>query len=379
MSVTSIPDAVKIRLWGKAAGCCQYEGCKERLWLDSLTKAEFNAAYIAHIVADSPNGPRGDPVLSDKLKDDISNLMLMCDKHHRLVDKGDAAGHPVERLKAMKAAHERRIDILSQIGIEKQSHILLYGANIGTQSSPVSYAEAARAMVPDRYPAEQSPLSLSLVNSSFEDRDRRFWEIESAHLQTMVTKHVQPRLKANEISHLSIFALAPQPLLVLLGSLLSDIPAAEVYQLKREPRGWRWEEEPQDFRFLITEPQKKDGLPALAIALSATVNDDRIFAVLGTNTSIWRVTIPSPHNDFLRSRRQAQAFREQMRQLMNQMKTIHGETVLLHVFPAMPVALAVDFGRILMPKADLSLRIYDENKQLGGFIHALDVNPRGTR
>src|SRR5260221_13969749 len=68
MSVSYIPETVKLRLWGKTAGCCQYEGCNDQLWVDSLTKAEFNTAYIAHIIADSPDGPRGDPILSPQLK-----------------------------------------------------------------------------------------------------------------------------------------------------------------------------------------------------------------------------------------------------------------------------------------------------------------------
>jgi len=89
VSVSYIPEKIKIRLWGTAAGRCQYEGCNKPLWLDTLTKYEFNVAYIAHIIADSPDGPRGDPELSFKLKADISNLMLMCDEHHRLIDRED--------------------------------------------------------------------------------------------------------------------------------------------------------------------------------------------------------------------------------------------------------------------------------------------------
>jgi hypothetical protein len=58
MSVSYIPETIKLRLWAQAAGRCEYHGCNDRLWLDSVTKSEFNAAYIAHIVADEPGGPR---------------------------------------------------------------------------------------------------------------------------------------------------------------------------------------------------------------------------------------------------------------------------------------------------------------------------------
>lgn len=374
MSLSNIPEKIRLLLWGKAAGRCEYAGCNRPLWLDSLTKCEFNTAYIAHIVADSPDGPRGDPVLSSQLAQEISNLMLMCDEHHRLIDKGDVAAHPADRLKIMKTNHENRIEILTAIALDKRSHVLLYGANIGSQSSPLSFAAAARAMVPDYYPADPHPIELGLQNSSFEDTTAQFWDIESEHLRNMITHQVRPRLRSAEISHLSIFALAPQPLLILLGSLLSDIPAAEVFQLHREPQTWKWQDDPKEFGFAVDEPSQIDGEPALVFALSATVTADRVQGALGRNAPTWQVTIPTPHNDFLASRKQAQVFRQQMRLLMDRIKARHGSNATIHVFPAMPVALAVEFGRIQMPKADLPLIVYDENKRRGGFTRAIRVS-----
>lgn len=64
MSISYIPEKVKILLWGAAAGRCRYDGCNESLWYDKATKAEFNSAYIAHIIGDKPEEPRGDALLS---------------------------------------------------------------------------------------------------------------------------------------------------------------------------------------------------------------------------------------------------------------------------------------------------------------------------
>jgi len=229
-------------------------------------------------------------------------------------------------------------------------------------------------MLPDWYPAETTPLSLGMVNSSYQDRTPEFWTIESTHLRNMVSQLVRPQLAQGAIQHLSVFAVAPQPLLMLLGFLLSDLQAAEVYQLHREPPDWRWQEGPEYFEYSICEPGEVNGPAALVLSLSATVADERITAVLGKDVTVWRVTVADPHNDFLKSRQQARQFRQQMRRLMDRIKIRLGEKAVLHVFPAMPAALAVEMGRIVMPKADLSLRIYDENKKLGGFVHALDLN-----
>lgn len=373
MSQTHIPEKISVKLWVKAGGRCQYDGCNQPLWRDDLTMTEMNRSYIAHIVADSPDGPRGDAVLSPRLAAELANLMLLCDTHHRLIDREQVAQHPADRLHQMKAAHESRIEALTAIQPDKKSDVLLYGANIGGHDSPVGFAKAAAAMVPERYPASQGGIALGMTNSAFRDRDAEFWRIESENLRRLFNERVKPRLADRSIQHLSVFAAAPQPLLMLLGSLLSDIPAAEVFQLHREPPGWLWREHPKGFDYLVEEPGTISGPPALVLALSATVSDERVTAVLGGAT-IWRVTVRETNNDFLRSRAQLQQFRETVRPLMDRIKARHGEGATLHVFPAAPVAVAVELGRILMPKADLPLRIYDQNRNLGGFAHALDLN-----
>jgi hypothetical protein len=57
---------------------------------------------------------------------------------------------------------------------------------------------------------------------------------------------------------------------------------------------------------------------------------------------------------------------------MDRIKAAHGQQAATRVFPVMPFALAVNFGRIRMPKADLPLCVYDENRDLG-FRVALEI------
>jgi hypothetical protein len=372
MSVSYIPDTVKMRLWGKAGGRCEYDGCNEPLWVDTLTQGEFNTAYIAHIVADKAGGERGDSLLSDQLKSELSNLMLLCDQHHRLIDIGDVAGHPVERLRWMKELHERRIEMLTALGPEKRSLILLYGANIGDNNAQLFMTTAADAMLPERYPAESRPIALGMTNSALKDTNPSFWLVEAAQMRARFEQQVRPRLTEGGAHHLSIFAIAPQPLLMLLGHMLCDIPATEVYQLHREPPDWRWQPDPDGFEYQIAEPNNANAPPALVFSLSATINDERVHAVV-PGASVWKVSIQAPNNDFLKGRGQLRLFREKVRLLLDRIKAAHGEQAMLHVFPAMPVALAFDFGRIVMPKADLKMQIYDQNQTLGGFVRALDL------
>src|SRR5262245_18903511 len=82
----SLPDYVIAYVWARAAGRCAFLGCNAAVWMDVLTTKEANVGKLAHIVAASPDGPRGDPIESPKLAKDPSNLMLLCGAHHDLVD-----------------------------------------------------------------------------------------------------------------------------------------------------------------------------------------------------------------------------------------------------------------------------------------------------
>jgi len=349
--------------------------CNTPVSLHPQTKEDVNLAEAAHIIGFSEDGPRGEEELSDELAKDITNLMLLCRLCHKTIDAKKEA-YPVDRLRRMKQKHEWRVEHVTGIGQERESDLLLYGANVGDHSSMVSYRTAAPALIVDeRYPASTTPLALGLVNSSFRDRHDQYWEIEAQQLRAMVTRDVCPRLRNREVKHLSIFALAPQPLLTLLGYLLCDINyEVQVYQLHREPPGWIWQDHPEGFEYVVEEPTGAEGKPALVLALSATITDDRVFSVLGDDAVIWRITIPEPHNDFLKSARQLRLFRELMRPLLNRIKARHGQETPLCVFPAAPVAIAVELGRVLQPKADMPLRLYDQNNDRGGFVHAFDIN-----
>ncbi len=63
---------------------------------------------VAHIVAREEGGPRGDVALSAKDRDSVSNLILLCATHHKIVDDHPRT-YTVERLKEMKRVHEEKV------------------------------------------------------------------------------------------------------------------------------------------------------------------------------------------------------------------------------------------------------------------------------
>lgn len=372
MSKTKQTEKITNLLWAQSAGRCEYEGCNKILYKDCLTKRAYNSAYIAHIVADSENGPRGDQKLSKLLSKDIDNLMLLCDEHHRLIDKVDVDGHTVDILKTMKKKHEDRIKILTDIAINKESNIVVYKGNIGNHESLINYQRAVEAIVPDRYPSDRDVIDLSINSSVLKDYEEKYWEFHIQGLERNFNEKIKYRMNGWAL-HYSLFGLAPQPLLIKLGSLLSDIYNVDVYQLHREPSTWRWLGEEEKLKFSITNNSVKSNIVALNISLSADIDNSRIENILGKDTCIWTITIDKPNNDFLKSKNQLEQFRVEFRKVLNEIKKSNNKYTEINVFPAMPVAVAIELGRIWMPKADLDFKVYDENRSSGGFIPAFTL------
>jgi hypothetical protein len=360
-------------IWTKAAGRCQYRGCNCDLIGDLIAgKEDATFGFVAHIVADAPDGPRGDPILSPLLADDLSNLMLLCHTHHKLVDVDEKERHTVEVLQVMKASHEERIAIVTAIQPERASHALVFTTTIGQRQAPITFAEMSGAMLPDRYPAEPRPISLEVVGSGSRDSDPEFWAVEARNLRRQFETKVQARIETREIQHLTVFALAPQPLLIELGRLLGDISDVEVRQLHREPKGWRWAADEEPIRYTLERPTTLSGTPALVIGISATIDRERITSVLG-DACIWEIRAQGAHNDIMRRPEDLAAFRRLLREVFDEIKAEHGENTSIALFPAVPLSAAVEIGRVWMPKADLPLVIYEQNRELGGFLTALTI------
>jgi len=364
MSKTSIPPKIQAALWAQAAGRCQFRGCNKPLIGDLVAgRRNDKFGFIAHIVADEPRGPRGDTLRSPALARSLSNLMLMCAEHHRLIDVVAPADYPEAVLLKMKAEHEERVDLVAGIDRERASYVLRCAAKIGNVEALVSIDDIFSSMLPEHFPASRQTIDLEMVGCAFADHEKEFWDIQVENLRRQFESSVRGRIERQDIKHLSVFALAPQPLLIELGTLLGDIVPVRVHQRHREPTSWKWQPDQPPIQFLLSEPAEFDGAVALKLALSATVEDDRIRRAVGPNAAIWSLTADNPHNDILRRPEDQVAFRQHVRRLLDRIKARHGNGTTIHVFPALPNSAAVELGRVRMPKVDLPFLVFDANKK----------------
>ena len=117
-------------LWGRSGNMCAFPECKLSLVADiSQTDDLTIIGEEAHIVAQKPDGPRGDANFPIEKIDKYENLVLLCSVHHKIVDD-NVDDFPKEKLIEFKKNHEDWV--LSSLTVDpvKQRDDELYASYI---------------------------------------------------------------------------------------------------------------------------------------------------------------------------------------------------------------------------------------------------------
>lgn len=371
----AIPPQTQAELWGRAAGRCQFPTCNKVVYLSESTSESVNVADKAHIEPFASEGPRGDGQPRSARIHDCDNLMLLCKGCHKTIDDPSSAGrYPEDLLRKWKKEHENRVRRVTGIKPSRKSNVVFYRGRIGAITSEQQYPLAVDAMFQEGwFPQSDRPIELKMV-SAFEDSTPEFWATEAEHLRRRFNSEIKSLIEQDRLLHFSIFALANQPLLALLGSLFTDQVPAEVYQPHRNPHRWAWPGSSETIDYQIHRPDNCLGTPVLLVSLSATIVRGRITDAVPAPHSVWEITIPAPSPHFLTSKEQLTEFGKVIRKVVDDIRVSCPTAGQILVFPAMPAACAVEMGRVRLPKSDRPWRFFDQNNTHNRFIEALTIS-----
>lgn len=233
-----ISDDVKLELWARAGGRCQFRGCNKPLWYDKITMSSMNQSNISHIISWTPTGPRGDKIKSPKLAKDIRNLMLMCPQHNKHIDiKKYEAKYTVEELTKYKKEHEKRIAIVTDINSSFKTDLLIFQADIGDRAVRIDQRQTSVAALP-YHPTRDEAILLDLTG--YKSSSHNYW----AHAFEQIEDRTKGILnkEAGQLTgrHISVFALGPIPFLIKFGSVLGNTIPMRLFQKHRVPDSWEW-------------------------------------------------------------------------------------------------------------------------------------------
>jgi len=351
-------------LCARSAGRCQFKGCNRVLFRDSVSLVTFNNTNVAHIVASSPDGARGDVRKSHALSNNLDNLMLMCPDHHKLVDD-HPTDYPVAKLRKMKRDQERAVESACEALNSDQSQILLFTSKIkNRQAATISKTDAIKAMLPAYRPFEQT--TCIDVESGHLYCDSSYWRDVETLLSSQFNCYVASAAKVNRRIHFSVFPLAPIPLIMKLGYLMGDKIRSDVYQHRRHPDTWRWQKKNSGSHFLECrhQPRKKGKGVALIFALSASISAEErnTFADYVNAKYVYEVCADKPSVDCISTRDDLSEFWHAYQRLVEHIKYDHPRTREVAVFSAVPVSAAFEIGRRYMPGVYPRFKIYDKDR-----------------
>ncbi|MDP3510203.1 MAG: SAVED domain-containing protein [Candidatus Melainabacteria bacterium] len=371
-----IPEHVQLRLWVKSGGLCQFRGCNDDLYTEKLTLKPDKLANIAHIVAASPDGPRGDDPMPVNQRNDFDNLMLVCLDHHSHMDKKFQTDYSTEDLRQWKKEHEDRVRWLLTTTPNPKTKVVRLRAKIGNETGQISEPEFRQAILP-RYPLDSHGIEIDLT--AFADGGSAYWEACQAAISEKLAPIHASSIHGPKAEHLSVFAIAPIPLLIHLGRCIGNKIPSTFYQRHRDTQDWLWKSpngKEASYSYKLTQDGKSKDAVLLILSLSGTIDIEQIPEDVRANRAVYTMTLDGqqPNTEFLKTEADLENFRVAYQKLLGQIRAHKPETATIHLFPAIPAPIALTCGRELLEKAHPSLLIHDYNKINKKFTQTLRVN-----
>lgn len=366
----SVTTETTARLMIDAGGRCSFNGCNEYLLKDSLTLRKYNASNVAHIVARKKDGPRGDDPMALSERNKIGNLILVCRKHHGLIDsKRLVKKYPIALLQKFKQDHENRIHRLTGISPKRKTQVICFKYQIGSEIVKITEEDIYEAIFP-YYPTDNN---IEIDCTCGDIGTTEYYNSMATDIKNKIDRMSQLQECPN---HVSVFALAPMPLLIYLGYCLSNKVKTELYQRHRTtPETWRWPKKSENHEFKFEKVKNgSKGKVALVVSLSGTIALEDLPSDISSDYNIYSITLKTDiaNPTFLKSKRTLNNFKDIYQIAIRTIKK-EENTKTIHLFPAMPAPIALLCGRELLKKIDPDILVYDNNKQKGGFFPALTI------
>ncbi|WP_461196939.1 SAVED domain-containing protein [Acinetobacter pittii] len=334
-------------------GRCMFTGCGDRLDIEQLTGMKGNVGYLAHNVASSERGERGIPYLSEVLSDDPSNVLLLCDKHHRLIDKIAASDYSAQQLSEMRKSYcdlaNSLLDALAFSPIPVYS--ILWSVNSNAVAHPEP-KEIASCLSPSQHRMDGYLQRLCDSNTIYMKNPDQF----SQQLVSIIQYEADKIIQQTSLNgyRAAIFAFGPMPALIGLGALLGNKSKFLPMLRDREANRWGWPHSSaadQSYETVGIETLRKgsdvilcvnftsiiDKIKSKAIELKNELNAD-IIEINALTTYLGSKAIPHPNN--------VTKFTAELQKLFHLLKDQYG-IKRIHLLIAAPNAACIALGQAI--------------------------------
>lgn len=361
-----ITDSVRNALWARTAGRCTI--CNRRLLGDHRTYLHsVLLAELAHNIGAtdgdaSPRSADNDGVDDTEAEE---NLLLLCHDCHKIIDHSDHIDFfPPEKLRQIKESFERRIEMVTEHGGLTRTAALRVGCMIRGSLAMASQREIAETLLAVNY--------LGLVETrrsgDFTCRiggaatGRGFWDAAQQSIDDVISQ-VHQAIDTGDVEHISVFAIAPVPLLVYLGSHLDDKTPTRLFQKHRDQFvGWSWSDQgdPVDFEVTSSDADSSAEDAVLVCALTSEANRTAFPDTLdGAPVIEVRPADTAPRPTLLAHEQSLTNFGEQWRIALATAEARFPNAKRWHLIASAPVTASIEAGRALVRDIHPGVTVYE--------------------
>lgn len=341
-----------------SGGICSFEGCSKRL-IENTNGSLTNIGIKAHIIGHAKNSARHQYMeeygYTQATLEDVSNLMLMCYYHSKLIDDERTRDQfPPDRLFQMKKNHEEWVSSWS--AAEKKKSVALIYKKLGNPITEIRYdGEIPYLLV------EALEDQIEFVDSSTEG-----WNNAKRNNEELLDDFME-LVRERDVDVAEVFPLSPIPLLIHMGFLLTDTISLCVYQFDRENEVWVMNkpEETKNEEIKVEQESKINGVEDLAVlvSISGKVKVKDVEEAISNNFDYLSFTINNPGVKRVLYRNDVKSIqsivKEQVESLIQDL-----DYERIHLFLAGPAGLALEIGRGINPRIWGEVRLYQFDRRV---------------
>ena len=362
-------DDTRLRLWATSAARCSL--CSAYLLDDQSFYRTVKTGQIAHIVGatSGAKSPRGDSDLTGPERAEANNLLLLCGSCHlRMDDMVLRELYTVEFLTSRKNEHERRVREVTAFATLRKTTVLRMSADVRGAPSMPTARQISEALLAESLTGFGSDTRTGNIEIDLPDKHTAKWAWDAGVGRI---EHAIQRLSsafaADDSEVVSVFALAPIPLLAYLGSQLDDKYEVRLFPRQRrdDALAWSWPSIPTATPQFTTTVH-----PSCDVAddvLDVVVNINVSAPVKHSNKTAFLQELPSmtikPDGtqmgvEVIDSKEALSNFTATWRGALTRVEEVWPRCERIHVLAAIPATAAVQLGRSRMRTAQPQLVMY---------------------
>jgi hypothetical protein len=229
----------------------------------------------------------------------------------------------------MKREHEEHVRYVTGFSRKHRTHPLILKSKVAGRVTELTFDEIREAVEP-MYPVSERGFTIDLGNLG-DDNSENFFKAAEHTITTQLQTFYARNIDGTGPGHVSVFALASIPLLVLFGRHLSDKVATQYFHRHRSTDNWQWLTDTKSIELSSRQLQQGENgtRVGIVVSMSGPIERASLPRDIDTTASLYEIYVEGSHPDLrlIKSSEDVRHFREIYAALVAQIAVAHPDCI----------------------------------------------------